>query len=523
MLNRKITMVSVFIFLLCSAFVNAQDNIYEHWGRPYCMIYGGYSAKSDADWNLWDGVFNLVHHSLIGRDEKDIKHIFSLARKHKMKILTTVWLYDFKNNRIDEKSIEKLKEFYRKFGNEQALFGYGYEAAYKIPKDKQLEIYKIIKSIDPKRPVWMEFSSTSGTTWKRGFNPDACDGIYPYLYPYESKDKDENLIGNTKRVLYPISAINELKRKETIVVPVIQAFMGGTWNKLPPKGSIMMQFRYWLNVDNMQGIGFYRWRGRGIYYGIPEIPGGEYLWKEVKTLCRGLLSGKIKIDKSLAIRPETSHQQKTKSSEHPNVKFETEQIQIDQDFEDISANSLPPKGDWDIKNTGLVVSPKKPGYPVGYKILKLSEKYPVIARSLPKWKKAIKLSFWVKPSSDGYARGIVYLDTYKHRGYIATGVRLGHGSGVNSNIFSYLNKNGKWASTGVKWKAGNWYRVEMICFDRKVIYNIFDIKGKCLNRNPISVDRRFIEPYRAIYFGCDYAKKKGVCFDKIELSYGHLK
>ncbi len=517
------------------------DDTYKNWGKPYCMIYGGYSAKSDADWDMWQGVFNLVHHSLIGKDEKEVKHIFSLAREHRIKILTTVWLYDFKQNRIDEKAVAKLKNFYKRFGKEQALFGYGYEAAYKIPKDKQLVIYKTIKSIDPNRPVWMEFSSTSASTWQRGFNPDACDGLYPYLYPYESKDRDTNLIANTKRILYPIPAINKLKHKDTIVVPVIQAFIGGSWNKLPPKGSIMMQFRYWLNVDNIAGIGFYRWRTRGIYQAIPEIPNGKYVWKEVQTLCKELHNGKIKIDKSFAIKPKSSKSRKInipknlqnrkpinntnsyENSKQAAIEFEAEQILIDQDFEDIAANDLPPPSDWDIKNSGLVISPINAGYPVGYKILKLSAKYPVIARTLPKWEHATKLSFWVKPNANGYAKGLVYLDTFSHKGYIASALRLGHGSGTNSNVFSYINKNGKWASLGIRWKAGNWYRVEILSSDEKITYNIYDIKNNRLNSKPIIINRRFAEPYRAIYFTCDGAKKQGVCFDKIELEYGYVK
>ncbi len=529
MLNiRGIAVVIVIMLVFDAITAKSQTNVYKDWGPPYCVIYGGYSAESDADWDMWDGVFNLVHHSLIGRDEKEVEHILSLARRHKMKILTTVWLYDFKKNKIDEEAVAKFKKFYEVFGCREEIFGYGFEAAYRIPRDKQLEIYRIIKSIDPSRPVWMEFSSTSTTTWKRGFNPDACDGIYPYLYPYETKDKDENLIGRTKRILYPIPAINELKRKGTVVVPIIQAFMGGSWNKLPPKGSIMMQFRYWLNVNDMVGVGFYRWRSRGIYKGIPEIPGGDYVWEEVKELCKGLLSGNIKIDKSFAIK--AGNENKLKLSEVKSevntvseLRFEIKEIFIDQDFEDIALNTSPPKSDWDIRNTGLVVLPVKVGYPVGYRILKLFDKYPVIARSLPKWDGDVKLSFWVKPTEPGYGKGMVYLETFGHPGYVAAGLRLGHGSGANSNVFSYLNKDGRWVSTGVRWKPDTWYRVEMIFGKDKIIYNFFDIRSSRLNSSGIITPRRFKGSYKGIYFSCDHSADKGVYFDKIELCAGYLK
>jgi hypothetical protein len=268
------------VFSTASAFAQAADP-YVNWRPPYRVIYGGYSMEPD-DWALWAGVFNLVHHALLGREPAETRQLLDAARKHQMKILTVVGLWDAATDRMDD---SKLKKLLADIGHDEpALFGYQFEAAYRIPPERQKDIYDAIKKVDPLRPVWMEFSSTSPETWKR-FNPQACDAVLSYNYPYEVTDKSDDTMG---RVSYSVRAIQAVKPKDLPVVPLLQAFSGQRWRPIP-RGGMAAQFERWLDVGPVAGVGFYRWRGRQPYAGVPDDGTQDgFGWQESQELCRQL-------------------------------------------------------------------------------------------------------------------------------------------------------------------------------------------------------------------------------------------
>jgi hypothetical protein len=234
------------------------------------------------DWELWDGVFNLVHHSVVGRERAEARRILNAAKSHKMKILSPISVWDKKAEKID---VSKLQQTLDNIGrDEPALFGYVFEAAYTIPPDRQKLIYDAIKKTDPTRPVWMEYSSTSGVTWKR-FNPEACDAVMSYNYPYEAKDKGPNAV---VRVSYSVQAMQAVKPKSLPVIPLLQAFGGSRW-RVVPRGGMADQFDRWLEIEPVAGVSFYRWRKSGNYAGLfTDGSESNYTWEEVKQLCRQL-------------------------------------------------------------------------------------------------------------------------------------------------------------------------------------------------------------------------------------------
>jgi len=271
----------IFINISLAEQINAEADPYTKWGPPYRVLYGGYSMKPD-DWELVSGTFNLIHHSLLGKSPDEIREILNQAKKYKMKIITTIPIWDPDTGEIDEYKLNKLRKFIEIFSKDQAIFGYVYEAAYRIPPDKQKEIYAIVKKLDPSRPVWCEFSSTSFNTWKL-FNPDACDALFTYNYPYEITDKDDSVVN---RIRYSVNAIKKVGADKLPVIPILQAFRGARW-RIVPKGGMASQFSLWLELPKIAGVSFYRWRGRKPYYGLLE-DGSEnnYAWTEVKILCR---------------------------------------------------------------------------------------------------------------------------------------------------------------------------------------------------------------------------------------------
>lgn len=250
----------------------------EFWRAPYRVIYGGHSMQP-GDWELWDGVFNIVHYPLLGRSPAEAQRILDAARRHRMKVLSPVSVWDTKTGRIDSSKLQQLLEQIGR--DEPALFGYVYEAAYQIPPERQQAIYDAIKRVDPKRPVWSEFSSTSAETWRR-FNPKACDAVLSYNYPYEAKDRATN---TSVRVTYSVRAISAVKPKELPVIPLLQAFAGSRW-RVVPRGGMADQFDRWLDIEPIAGVAFYRWRRSRAFLGIPADGSGDnYTWKEVQQLC----------------------------------------------------------------------------------------------------------------------------------------------------------------------------------------------------------------------------------------------
>jgi len=251
------------------------------WRPPYRTIYGAYSMKP-GDWALWDGVVNLVHYAVVGREATDARRLLDTAGKHGMKVFSPVSVWNFKTAQFDD---SRLRQFLDEVGRDHpALFGYVYEAAYRIPPDTQKQIYDTIKRLDPVRPVWMEFSSTSPTTWQR-FNPQACDAVLSYNYPYEKTDKADTTVA---RVDYSVRALGPVKPRPLPVIPLLQAFSGSKW-RVVPRGGMAAQFEHWLAAEPVAGIAFYRWRTSGPYAGILEDASEDsYTWKEIQELCRRL-------------------------------------------------------------------------------------------------------------------------------------------------------------------------------------------------------------------------------------------
>lgn len=442
----------------------------EAWGPPYRIIYGGYSMKS-TDWAKWEGVFNLVHHSLIDRDAQEVRYIFDNAAARGMKILTTLPIYDVKTDSIDTAALEAFVKSYK---DEPALFGYVYEAAYRIPPKRQLDIYNAVKKIDPTRPVWSEFSSTSHTTWKRLFNPDACDALFTYNYPYEVKDRGDMVA----RIRYSVLAVNAAKKKRTPIVPILQAFEGTRW-KAVPVGGMRDQLNQWIDAQPLAGVAFYRWRGNAKYQGLlSDMRENTQMWQEAKALCEQVaeyVTGDY-IDAG-------SWQRIVKRSAAKEAVVEAERLAdtgtfegamlLDQDNEDLTPESTVAL-DWE-KRGGSVIS----GGVLGSKrAIQVTDNLAFRWDLLKHEKGVLQTQVYIKPTEDGYAKGMVGLHEDEN-GYLLAGVRLGHGSGANSNTFSYFNQQGKWQRLGMAFVPDKWYLVTISIRrdDGSVTYVVTDVES----------------------------------------------
>lgn len=496
------------------------------WGPPYRVVYGGYSMEP-GDWDLWDGVFNLVHHSLLGRDATETRRLLDTAWRHGMKILTTAPIRDPKTGVVDT---SKLTALVAHVGKHPALFGYVMEAAYRIPPAEQKKIYDAIKKIDPAHPVWMEFSSTSSKTWKL-FNPDACDAIFTYNYPYEVQDRPgSNTVG---RVRYSVRAVRAANRRHLPVIPLVQTFAGTRWRKIPP-GGVADQFDLWLELDTIAGIGFYRWRGRsdGAYAGLlTDGTKDQYSWKETRTICHQLarqkgpfvdaeqwrrLAGRVEKPKHArsipAARPPSVAKPPRQPANTPDA-FEGVSMLLDQDWEDVAVGTTPP-ADWNRRG-GTVAAGGAMGTGHAVKVEKgiawrLEKPTPPTA--------AIRLTFAIKPLEKGYAKGMITLSDAR-TGYLAVGLRLGHGTAVNSNVFSALDAKGKWRSLGIPFVPDHWYRVVIIVGTEgdKVSYHIEDLQTKKSFQR--SLERRFPHSgFAALDVSADHAR--AVVVDEIRLESG---
>lgn len=511
--------------LCCMAFCTAETQGADaDWGPPYRIIYGGYSMEP-GDWDLWAGTLNLVHHSLIGRDATEVRELLDEARKRRMKILTTAPIWDPKTETMNVSGLISLVD---KAGEHPAFFGYVVEAAYRIPPATQKRVYDAIKEADSARPVWMEFSSTSSKTWEL-FNPAACDAVFTYNYPYEVKDRPgSNTVG---RVRSSVNAIRAVNTGAVHVVPLLQTFAGTRWRKIP-RGGVADQFDRWLALDTVAGVGFYRWRGRadGAYGGLLcDGTEDDYSWTETQQLCRQLAAQRGPLvdaqawrkaagrpDPSTVERDETALESEPKASSREPVRsvaFEADSMLLDQDWEDM-AEGTAPAADWSQRG-GTVTAGGAMGTGRAIKVRKglvfrLAE--PTSAST------GVRLAFAIKPSAKGYAKGMVTLSDAR-TGYIAVGLRLGHGTAANSNVFSGLNAQGKWRSLGVPFVPDRWYRVVVIARGDAddIVYQIEDLESaKTYAR---SLERRFAgRGFAALGISADHAET--VVVDEIRLESG---
>jgi len=253
-------------------------------GHPYRLLWAGYSMQ-EGDWDVWEGVFDIIHFGAIGLEDEQVAAILDPAALRGMKVIVSAnAVYDRERRAINA---ERVQAFVGRWGAHPGLFGFILEATYRVPLDDQMAIYSAFKAAAPDLPFWTEFSSTSAETWASSLNPEACDAIVSYNYPCEVTD----LPGAdcSRRIRYSTNAYRNVTEGQVPIIPLLQTFEGGTWRS-PLPGEVITQYLTWENElgDSVVGMGCYRWRDNPNYKGICGDVLPAHVWEEVQTLSRHL-------------------------------------------------------------------------------------------------------------------------------------------------------------------------------------------------------------------------------------------
>ncbi len=223
--------------------------------------------------------FNVIHtYNILWWTTSEVRNFFDMCKRLGLEVIPSLASCFTVNPSLPK---ERAIDFVKKWRGESVIYSWYIldEPNYmKIPKAAQEEAYKLIKGLDPTRPISIAIAASNSEESYRGyFTKKAFDILFFDLYPF----CQWNTGGFREYMKQPIETLKRhFTASEYPVIPLIQTFYDTDLKAFQkPNGHIRDQYDIFCAQRIAGNIACYCWRQKG----SKAIDNDKELFEETKV------------------------------------------------------------------------------------------------------------------------------------------------------------------------------------------------------------------------------------------------